>query len=152
MKISLKALLWANLVSRPLLFLWWGGIVFVIMGSILPQGSLTAENSALGVDKLARVGLFLFLAFIPAAFFSSGKLGLCVATSMAPLGFILELAQKYFPQRHFSAEDIIANNIGTVMGIGLALCIRFFFYTGGSHRLSFKKPGRPKKPRSGEKK
>lgn len=152
MKTSLKAILWANLVSRPLLFLWWVGIVFVVIGSILPQGSLTAENNVMGVDKLARIGLFFFLAFIPAAFFTSGKLGLCVSTSMAPLGFILELAQKYFPARHFSAEDIIANNIGTVMGIGLALLIRFFFYTGGRHRFSFKNTSRRDKRSSGDKK
>lgn len=152
MKTTLKVRLWRNLVSRPLLFLWWGGIVFVVMGSILPQGSLSTENSVMGVDKLARLGLFFFLAFIPAAFFTSGKLGLCVATSMAPLGFILELAQKYFPERHFSPEDIIANNIGTVMGLGLALSIRFFFYTGGRHRFSLKNISRLKNRRSGEKK
>jgi len=152
MKTNLKARLYANLVSRPLLFSWWGGIVFVVLASILPQGSLTAEDSVMGVDKLARAGLFFFLAFIPAAFFTSGKVGLCMATSMAPLGFLLELAQKYFPDRHFSAEDIIANNIGTVMGIGLALLIRFFFYTGGHHRFSFKKLVRRKLPGSGEKK
>lgn len=152
MKTTLKARLWRNLVSRPLLFLWWGGIVFVVMGSIFPQGSLTAENSVVGVDKLARLVLFFFLAFIPAAFFTSGKFGLCVATSMAPLGFILELAQKYFPERHFSPEDIIANNIGTVMGLGLAIFIRFFFYTGGTYQFSFKKAGRLKNRRSGEKK
>lgn len=125
-----KKKLWKNLVLRPVLLAWVGGIVFLIVMSIIPQGHLTDVESTMGVDKLARVGVYMFLAFIPAAFFSSFKIGLCLATNMGPLGFLLELVQKYFPERHFSPEDIIANNIGTIIGIVLAVLIRFVFHTG----------------------
>lgn len=123
-----KKALWKNLVRRPMIILWVSGILFVILFSLIPHGSLSEVDTATGVDKVARVVVFSILAFIPAAFFSSIKIGLCMATSIAPFGFLLELAQRYFPARHFSPEDIIANNIGTIIGIIAALVIRIMFY------------------------
>ncbi len=125
-----KKVLWKNFVLRPMIILWVSGILFVIIISLIPHGSLSEINTVTGVDKIARIVVFSILSFIPAAFFSSIKFGLCMATSIAPFGFLLELAQKYFPARHFSPEDIIANNIGTIIGILAALVIRIIFHTG----------------------
>jgi len=122
-----KKNVWKIFVSRPLFLMWLAGVAFLIISTIIPQASLTDTNTYFGIDKIARGLLFLVLSFIPAIFFSSMKVGFCVATSMAPLGFILEMAQKFFPGRHFAPEDIIANNIGAVTGLLLALILRFLF-------------------------
>ena len=132
-KVSLrsnKKELLKKLISRPLIILWISGILFVAVTSLIPQASLSDVNSNVGIDKLARIITFAFLGFLPIAFFSSIKLGLCLSSSMPPLGFLLELVQRYVPGRHFSPEDIIANNIGAVIGIILAVIIRIIFRTG----------------------
>jgi VanZ family protein len=125
-----KTALWKNLISRPLIALWAAGIIFVVITSLIPEASLTEDNSSVGLDKLARIITFGFLGFFPIAFFSSIKLGFCLSSSMPALGFLLELMQKYVPGRHFSPEDIIANNIGAVVGIMVAVIIRIIFHTG----------------------
>ncbi|MFK5951474.1 MAG: VanZ family protein [Desulfobacterium sp.] len=132
-KLSLKLnknALWKNLISRPLIVLWITGIAFVVVSSLIPQASLSDNNSNMGIDKLARLITFGFLGFFPIAFFSSIKFGFCVSSSMPALGFLLELMQRYVPGRHFSPEDIIANNIGAVLGIIVAIIIRTLFHTG----------------------
>ncbi|SMC99173.1 VanZ like family protein [Desulfocicer vacuolatum DSM 3385] len=125
-----KTDIWKNLISRPLIVLWIASIAFVIISSLIPQASLSEGNTPMGLDKLARIITFGLIAFFPIAFFSSIKLGFCVSSSMPGLGFILELMQKYVPGRHFSPEDIVANNIGAVLGIILAVIIRIMFRTG----------------------
>lgn len=102
----------------------------MVIASLIPQAGLSEVETGFGRDKLARVIIFLVLSFYPAAFFPSIRLGLIVSTFMAPLGFLLEVFQKYVPGRNFSPEDMIANNIGAILGIFLALIIRFFFRTG----------------------
>ena len=133
MNLSLKSnknKLWQNLISRPLIVAWTAGLVFMVVSSLIPQASLTSDNSSMGIDKLARIITFGFPAFFPIAFFASIKLGFCVASSMPALGFILELMQKYVPGRHFSPEDIIANNMGAIAGIFMGVAIRAIFHTG----------------------
>jgi len=143
MNLSLKLnknKLWQNLISRPLIVAWAAGLVFMVVSSLIPQASLTSGNSSMGIDKLARIITFGFLAFFPIAFFASIKLGFCIASSMPALGFMLELMQKYVPGRHFSPEDIIANNLGAIAGIFTGVIIRAIFRTGN---LTKKKKGSP---------
>lgn len=127
-----KKKVWKNLVSRPMILVWIGATGFVVVSSLIPQAGLTETSSGLlGLDKLARIAVFAVISFLPIAFFASAKMGIVAATFMPPLGFVLEIAQKNVPGRHFSPEDIIANNIGAVAGIALALTIRILFHTGG---------------------
>lgn len=118
------------LISKPLTVLWLGGVLVLIVASLIPQAGLSEIDSGFGKDKIARIIIFALLAFYPAAFFPSIRMGLITSTSIAPLGFLLELFQRYVPGRNFSPEDMIANNVGAVVGILLALAIRFFFRTG----------------------
>jgi cell division septation protein DedD len=119
-----------TLISKPITVLWLGGVLFLIVASLIPQAGLSEIDSGFGKDKIARVIIFALLAFYPAAFFPSIRMGLITSTSIAPLGFVLELFQRYVPGRNFSPGDMIANNVGAVAGILLALAIRFFFRTG----------------------
>ena len=118
------------LIAKPLTILWLGGVLFLIVASVIPQAGLSEIESGFGKDKIARIIIFSLLAFYPAAFFPSIRMGLITSTSIAPLGFLLEVFQRYVPGRNFSPEDMIANNVGAVVGILLALAIRFFFRTG----------------------
>jgi len=122
------------LISKPLAVLWFGGVLALIVASVIPQAGLSEIDSSFGTDKIARVIIFSILAFYPVAFFSSIRMGLIISTSIAPLGFLLEMFQRYVPGRNFSPEDMIANNVGAVAGIFLALAIRFLFRTGGSKK------------------
>ncbi len=117
-------------LSKPLTVLWIGGVLALVVLSLIPQAGIGEIETGFGKDKVLRVAVFFILAFYPAAFFSSIRIGLITSTSIAPLGFLLELFQKYVPGRNFSPEDMIANNVGAVLGILLALVIRFFFRTG----------------------
>jgi VanZ family protein len=127
-----------SLFSSPLTLLWLGGLVAVVIASLIPQAGLSEMETGFGRDKAVRVITFLLLSFYPAAFFPSFRMGLSISTFMAPIGFLLEILQKYVPGRNFSPEDMIANNIGAILGIILALTIRFFFRTGS---LKFRKEG-----------
>ena len=122
------------LISKPLIVLWFGGVLVLIVASLIPQAGLSEIDSGFGKDKIARIIIFSLLAFYPAAFFPSIRMGLITSTSIAPLGFLLEVFQRYVPGRNFSPEDMIANNVGAIVGILLALAIRFFFRTGHSKR------------------
>lgn len=120
----------ASVLSHSLTLLWAGGMLAMVIASLMPYAGLSEMDSGFGRDKLARVVTFCLLSFYPAAFFPSFRTGLLVSTFVAPLGFFLEVLQKYVPGRIFSPGDMIANNAGAILGILLALTIRFFFRTG----------------------
>ena len=120
----------AAFAFKYLTVLWIAGVLMLIVLSVIPQASISEIESGFGKDKLARLIVFLVLAFYPVACISPIRLGLILSTSIAPLGFLLEIAQRYVPGRHFSPGDMIANNVGAVVGIFLALGIRYFFRTG----------------------
>lgn len=119
-----------KLLSRPLLMAWLVGVAMLIIGSLIPDASFTEPDAGFGIDKIFRLLAFGLLSFYPVAYFFSIKRGLIMASFVAPLGFLLEVAQKDITGRDFSPEDMIANNIGAIIGIVLAVAIRTFFYTG----------------------
>lgn len=111
---------------KPILLIWVGGICVLVAGSLVPEASIAEPSSDfLGIDKALRVLTFAVLSFFPVVYFASLKMGLILASFVAPLGFMLEIAQRVVPGRHFSPQDMIANNIGAIFGIALALAIRF---------------------------
>jgi|GEM_PF-1291546 len=117
------------MLFNPLTLAWVVALAAMIVLSLTPHAGITEMESGFGRDKLLRALTFIILSFYPAACFPSFRIGLIVSTCIAPLGFMLELVQKYVPGRHFSPEDMIANNIGAILGIALALALRFFFHT-----------------------
>ncbi|OQY47902.1 MAG: hypothetical protein B6240_05255 [Desulfobacteraceae bacterium 4572_87] len=129
--------------SNPFTLLWLCGLLAMIFASLVPGGGLSEMETGFGIDKVARVITFLLLSCYPVAFFPSIRMGLIISTFIAPLGFLLEIFQKYVPGRNFSPEDMIANNIGAIIGIFLAVAIRFFFRTG-----QFKYPKKGAVPRA----
>lgn len=121
-----------TLIRKPLDIAWAGALCFVFVFSIIPQVGISEAEGGFGLDKLGRFCVFAFLSLYPAAFFRSFKVALLVATSVAPFGFFLEVLQKSILGRNFSPEDMVANNLGSILGIVLAVALRFVFHTGGS--------------------
>ena len=128
-----------TLRSQPGRLIWAVGLATLVIGSLIPKAGLTTVDTRFGVDKVIRILAFAFLSFYPVAYFRSIKIGLSIASCLAPLGFLLEYVQKHIPGRTFSPQDMIANNIGTILGILLAVAIRAFFYTGRAKRRHDKK-------------
>ncbi len=79
-----------------------------------------------GYDLYFHFLCYFALAGIPLAFFPRRKVAALCAGLIPVLGLLLEYVQQSIVGRNFSTEDMLANNIGTVAGIVLGVCIRFF--------------------------
>lgn len=116
--------------------------LFVVYGSLLPfdfHPRATADAVEafraipylkLGVasraDWVANILLYITLAFLATAAVAAGRRpwaatigALGVAIGCLALAFAVEFAQLYFPPRTVSQNDLIAETIGTAIGIGL---------------------------------
>jgi VanZ family protein len=49
---------------------------------------------------------------------------LYAALSMALVGFVLKYLQQSIPGRHYSADDMVANNVGVLLGIVVGFIVR----------------------------
>ncbi len=79
--------------------------------------------SVIGIDKLAHLGVYFILSIL--IFHGFNKYGFTLKKSAifsfllaSSFGIMVEFAQKYFfSSRSFEELDIIANIIGTILGI-----------------------------------
>lgn len=133
----------ADRTRRGIFLGWLAYVGFVIYGSLLPfdYTPLSAGSAVdaflntpflhLGIesraDWIANGVLYLPVGFLTLSWLKSGRQpALIVASVIAALGFCLALAfavefsQLYFPPRTVSRNDIIAEGIGSVIGILLA--------------------------------
>lgn len=102
--------------------LWAATLVVVVTGSLLPNAG--PPDAGVGLDKLLHFGLYGLLTFIPLLLFESRKTALLLAMAVSPLGSLLELAQTQVDGRTFSAGDLLANNVGVVVGLLLGILFR----------------------------
>jgi len=101
---------------------WLVILVVVTVGSLLPKMSPPGEQ--IGVDKMLHASFFLLLAAIPLYGIPDRKTALLLALSVAPYGYFLEFMQRLVPGREFSAHDLIANNLGALVGLFIGCIIR----------------------------
>jgi len=71
-------------------------------------------------DKTLHFTAYALLAFIPVVGFQLRR-GIPLALSMVFLGVALEFAQRLVPSRSFEIADMVANALGVLAGIVLAL-------------------------------
>ncbi len=102
--------------------LWAGFLAAVAVGSMMPKAAPT--DTVTGLDKALHGLAYALLSGLAMALFRDRKTALLLALAMAPLGFALEMAQAHIPGRTFSPEDLIANNIGVLVGLGAGILWR----------------------------
>lgn len=90
-------------------------------------------------DKEMHFAAYLLLATIPALGFEFRR-GIPSVLSMILLGVLLEFAQRLIPGRNFEIADMVANTLGVLAGLALALAIKMLFV--GAHDASAPPTGR----------
>lgn len=101
---------------------WLAILVVVTVGSLLPK--MSPPGNQIGIDKLLHAFFFLLLAALPLYGIPDRKTALLLALSVAPYGYLLEFMQRMVPGREFSAQDLIANNLGALVGLFIGCIIR----------------------------
>ena len=97
-------------------------IAFSLSALVSTDGPPLGESEIL--DKVAHLLVFLFLTAVPLAFFSNRKWAFLCVGAMPIIGFGLEYMQQSIGGRQFSPEDMIANNIGVILGVASGILIR----------------------------
>ena len=109
---------------KPVLIqvLWLAALTATVVGELLP-GNSTAMHwvGATHInDKTLHFTAYAVLAFLPVFGFKL-RSGIPLAASMILLGVVLELAQRLVPFRSFEIADMMANAMGVLAGMVLAL-------------------------------
>lgn len=110
--------------SKLAYYIWLTVLLVVIIQSLLPYASTKIAGTL--INKLLHIGCFFILAFLPTYDFISRSQGIYVALSMAILGYALQYLHNFIPGRHYLPADMIANNIGVIIGLFAGLLARFF--------------------------
>jgi VanZ family protein len=113
-----------NLLTKDIwLSCWLGCGILAVAATLMPIGGHT-PGGAWQFDKIARFLGFVLLIAIPLAKFPSRR-GAFFCTALIPaMGISLEYLQKYINGRGFIPEDMLANNIGVLVGIGIGCFFR----------------------------
>jgi len=110
-----------NINRRLLLLLWGAEICAVIVGSLLPASVLDGIHYD---DKLVHFVNYAVLAMLPAIGLEALSIGMACAAAMVPMGVCIEFLQRLVPGRTFEIADMIANALGVVAGVLLALLVK----------------------------
>jgi VanZ family protein len=113
-------MLQANWLKSKMLAIGWlilMCILFVIPGSALPEQSWFAD---IQLDKLVHIGLFSVLIFLWCSAFELGLPANAWIVIMTAIfyGLLVEYVQKtWIPNRSFDLYDLIADAIGSIVGL-----------------------------------
>jgi len=113
-------MLQANWLKSKVLAIGWlllMCILFVIPGSALPEQNWFAD---IQLDKWVHIGLFSVLVFLWASAFDLGlpSNSWIVITIAILYGIAVEFVQKtWIPNRSFDLYDVVADAIGSVVGL-----------------------------------
>ena len=102
--------------------LWYAALAATVIGELLPGNSTPMRwvGATHINDKTLHFTAYAVLAFLP-AFGWKLRCGVAMAASMILLGVALEFAQRLVPSRSFEVADMIANALGVLAGMALAL-------------------------------
>ena len=114
---------WPEKKTEKFAFIFWFCILgAVTVGSLLPK--LSPPGDSFGFDKILHASAFVLLSGIPLYAVSNRKAAILIALSVAPYGYLLEFLQQSIPGREFSPQDLIANNLGALLGLALGVLFR----------------------------
>jgi VanZ family protein len=108
-------------IRRMILVGWVLSLVLVVTASLEPEPDMPMPFSS--ADKVYHWAAYAWLALLP--FFAfKGTGAWSAALSMILLGAGLEAAQSFVPGRYPSIMDVVANTVGVITGILVALIVR----------------------------
>jgi VanZ family protein len=103
--------------------LWAGLLLFVAIAELLPGDSVPMTAVSNINDKVLHVSTYAVVAFLPAFGLRISTAVSCViATELVGIG--LDLAQGFVRQRSYDPYDIVANTVGVIIGIVVAVAGR----------------------------
>jgi VanZ family protein len=108
--------------ERKIFWLWLVVLAAVCVESLIPYGSLPSGKFPTGL--VARVAVFFLLAFLPMVDFPRLRNAIYASLSMALVGFALKYLQQSIPGRHYEAADMVANNLGVMLGFVVGFVMR----------------------------
>ncbi len=109
---------------------WSVLLIAVIVLSLHPAPGLPTGH---GIDQAFHLVGYFFLAVLPFAGFSRGRLALGLSLLMLPLGIGLEFAQDAIPGRVKEGLDMVANGAGVFLGLSLGRPARRLAAWIGAH-------------------
>lgn len=111
------------------------GLSFAVTALLPSDGP--PPGSEYHLDKMVHFITFACLAAIPLARFNA-RVPAFVCTGLMPVfGLMLEYMQKDIAGRQFSPEDMVANNLGILLGIAVGIFLRL------QRRIFRQQGGRP---------
>ncbi|HWR01741.1 MAG TPA: hypothetical protein VN371_07725 [Chlorobaculum sp.] len=111
---------WNN--SSRLTRYWIVVLLLLVAGSLLPSPPVI--HRMLAIDTVIHVFLYAFLALVPMVLLDCRKTAFLVSIAVTPLGYLLETIYTLMTGSNFNVMNALANNIGSLVGIGVGLIIR----------------------------
>ena len=99
--------------------LWAAGAFLILVLSLLPKDLMISELPL--SDKIAHFLAYGAVSWLGAMAASTSRRRLYLALAMLGLGVLLELAQTWVPGRTPEMLDGLANTLGVMVGVGLAM-------------------------------
>jgi VanZ family protein len=115
-------------LSRALIALWVIAVIAVITVSLMSAKTLHRmhADTLFANDKIGHFSAYVILAVLPVVAVELLGLGVFLASAMIPLGVVLEFAQRHIPGRSFDTHDMLANSLGVLSGVLIAVMLRQF--------------------------
>jgi hypothetical protein len=101
---------------------WMFALSLLVVGSILPAPHVI--HRIIAIDTIVHTFLYAFLAFIPMVLLNCRKTAFLASLAVTPLGYILETIFTIITGNSFNVMNALANNIGSLAGIGIGFIIR----------------------------
>lgn len=114
---AVKHISWT--IEQTGILCWALLLVMMIISSLVPGGGRSSEIMYL--DKVFHFATNCAATMLPLIFIHNRRLAIILAALIPVLGFGLEYMQRGISGRTFSPEDLIANNLGVLVGV-LAGC------------------------------
>ncbi|NTW52119.1 MAG: hypothetical protein HGB22_05980 [Chlorobiaceae bacterium] len=111
---------WNN--STRLTRYWLLILLMLVAGSILPTPPYIHRIMAL--DTIMHLILYAFLALVPMVLLNCRKTAFLASLAVTPLGYLLETIYTLMTGNGFNVINALANNIGSLVGIGVGFIIR----------------------------
>jgi len=112
-------------VEQAGLLCWSLLLIAMTITSIVP-GNMLFPGEAKHLDKIFHLLTNSAATMLPLIFVTNRRSAISLAALVPVLGFGLEYLQRGISGRTFSPEDLIANNLGAILGVIIGCIFRIY--------------------------